>query len=869
VSVIAIHCVARRVKSFRLLAVLILGSLSPWVFSDWPATQFQVQTREPVTLEKADIRQETDTGPGLLESMRESVAGPKASTGTAESWMNAIAGVYRNGGHEAPYIQPIVQVDGIPKYRVYIFPYTDSRFRSNSAHARGGYQLSDCVGSSQINWVSYNSDKLSPGASLPKSYYWTFAHETFHALQYGDQLMANCFDGPKWITEGLADGAGSYLTNKKWRNYSGRISSSATAVGLRHYDWPLDFSTGRKNVGPKSLEMKTYYLTGSFWQFFAENFGGVKVFSHFLDVPLAKKARGSELLEWLDDRLRTEPNIQSGLYLAYPHFVTEFASYGGQRYTSFNSRRYGTGEAARRAWLKSAFTKCHDITLTPEQSVQEIPISIMKVAAICIRVRMEGFAGNTTEQIEVISDRLDILDQLHLGWAWIDGPDGLRNCFKEHKLRKTLWPPCILKPFSQTGPSLGTYARTWATDMLDFKSSGAVAEKIYILSNVAELPWKTKAVTGYTLKIGLANSTLNGEPAEPMHHRPIQRKTALKNPMGKVGKEELYGLQTDPPLPSDTLAGIALNRYVSDRNKGAKASTVGGYEIAITGLQYGQTGPIRGIVALQASDPRNRTGPVSSVFCKGASTTPIGEATRSDEKALRISIDADVCQAGPTTMKQCERNGCPVVDHVVGEVNVSFGWRQFSSTAPTDIRTPGIERYIETMPDSIEEAMRFGANTAIPDTTASPGDSGDSNGASNSASGALEPCACTCEELAANDAAAADFKARIAAGAEPSMDDISGFSRCATSCQRQYMICRMDQAEAEKRAEKEKREQESGSEQDCDCSCAQMTANNERASELEKQFVSGADISMEDIEGLTRCAQVCRQQHLACIMEQR
>jgi len=345
------------IRSAPVVAILATARLciqSAEVSADWPATQFQFQTREPVTVEKVDIHQEIDAGQARSEWQ------PLASK--AERWMNEIGDLYRKGGHEAPYIEPIVQDNGIAKYRVYIFPFVGSRTRSRLAYAGGGYQLSDCAGLSQINWVSYNADKFSPTASLPKGNYWTFGHETFHALEYGDQLMAYCFKGGMWIREGLADGASLYLINRKWANYSGRLDGSSSATGLRHYDWPLNFSTGRRHVGATSLEAKTSYLTSSFWRFFAENFGGVKVFPHFLNEPLAKDASNDDLLKWLDERLRTEPNIKSGLYLAYPHFVSEFASYGGSRYTSFASRSFGKGEAARTAWLNEGFTACHQIT---------------------------------------------------------------------------------------------------------------------------------------------------------------------------------------------------------------------------------------------------------------------------------------------------------------------------------------------------------------------------------------------------------------------------------------------------------------------------------------------------------------------------
>ena len=58
-----------------------------------------------------------------------------------------------------------------------------------------------------------------------------------------------------------------------------------------HYIFP----TGRRNYSRLSLESKTNYLTSSFWRFLAENFGGVKVFPHFLDEPLAKSASNKDL----------------------------------------------------------------------------------------------------------------------------------------------------------------------------------------------------------------------------------------------------------------------------------------------------------------------------------------------------------------------------------------------------------------------------------------------------------------------------------------------------------------------------------------------------------------------------------------------
>jgi len=866
-------------RSVSIVAIVAAAGLciqAAELSADWPATHFQVQTREPVTLEKADIQQEIEAGTGTFDSLWESVAGPAGSewqplARKAEGWMNEIGDLYRKGGHEAPYIEPIVKDNGIAKYRVYIFPFTGSQSRSKLAHTGGGYQLSDCAGKAQINWVSYNADMFSPTAPLPKGNYWTFGHETFHALEYGDQLMANCFKGGMWIREGLADGASLYLINRKWPNYSGRLDGSNSATGLRHYDWPLNFSTGRRKIGDTSLEAKTSYLTSSFWRFFADNFGGIKVFPHFLDKPLAKDASNEDLLKWLDERLKTEPDIKSGLYLAYPHFVSEFASYGGSRYTSFAWRSFGKGEAARTAWLNEGFTACHQMTLTPGNSVQEITISVMKVAAICIRVKMEGFSGNVTEKIEVLADRLDHLDQLHLGWAWKIGPDGTENCYEKHKSLKSKWSPCVLKAFSQTGPSTGRYARTWPSEMIDFgESSGKSAERIYILSNVAVKPWKTSAITGYAFRVAVSDSTFNGKPAEPMEQLAVPRKNQMTpNPMMSIGKEELYGLQTSPPVPEPPIKGLGLHTYTPNRNKGVKAKA-GGYGVSINQMEYGKTGPVTGLVAKDKEDPGSQHIPPSTVFCKDFGARPIGEVIQSDEDFLRISVDADLCRAPNPGSDEC-KNGCPVVDHLTAQVNIAFGWRQFSQTAPTDIRTPGVQLYIDTMPGSLQEALKHGANTAIPNFDSMPGTSGSGDGSdagtgtSSSSGGTLDSCGCSCEELADFDSRAEE--AKKVGDNDATMALAGQMLGCMDKYQRQYMICRMEAGEAEKQRRELLRKQEAEARQaKCDCSCEAIDDRFSRSQELEKQFAAGGSISNKVIAQLTQCATACQKEMLACAM---
>jgi hypothetical protein len=853
------------------LLLLTLFTTQSVLSAEWPAKDFVLELREPTRAEESGGEPSSFSLGALFGQEPQA---PSAVSLKANQWLGEIGTYYRRAGHDAPNLKPLINDGGVPKYRVFMFPYEGSRTRDGNT-AGGSYFANTCF-NQKIPWLAINDVS---GGGLPSSNYWTMAHELMHALQFGDRLMDDCNLDPDWIVEGIADGAALYLMNKKIPGYSGRINRFSSSTGLRSYRLPLFWSSGEEEKS--RLDKKTGYLTSSFWRFIAERFGGLKVFPHFLDKTIKKGAGREELLKWLDERLQTLEGIQPvvagsnkrsgqdppGLYEVYPAFISEFASYGGPRYTKFNWRDYATRERAREGWLNSAFVGCKEFLLTPEKKHQKMVVTVEKNAAICLRVRYEGFSGNITSQMELIDDRLDIVDQLHLGWAWKIGPNGEKNCYEERKKLKSKWPPCDYKAFSQTGPVAGKYVRTWPEEMLDFGTgTGKTAEYIFVLSNVAVKPWRTITLRARSLKISVSDSTANGEPTEPVEQMSVPRKRkAPLNPNKPVGKEELYGLQTDPPAPDRGIKGLTLNPYTPNRDKGAKARP-GGYGISFHDLKYGETGPVTGIVALDADDPRTDEGPIASNFCKDP-LKPIGEVIQSDEDSLRIAVDADLCQAGPSTLKQCE-DSCPVVDHLSAEANIAFGWRQFSDTAPTDIRTPGVQRYINSMPSSLEEAMRFGAGTELPDTDGIADNAASTASNASTSGGTFESCTCTCEEREAFEVRALELKARLETGDNPSLSALDDLNRCNSVCQREYIICVLEADRAEKqRKELQKQQQQQSMAAECDCSCDALDALFKRGKDLEEQFMAGGSVSNEEIMRLSQCTTTCQQEMMACAMK--
>jgi hypothetical protein len=364
---------------------------------------------------------------------------------------------------------------------------------------------------------------------------------------------------------------------------------------------------------------------------------------------------------------------------------------------------------------------------------------------------------------------------------------------------------------------------------------------------------------------------MNGKPAEPIEQLPVPRENQMvPNPMKPIGREELYGLQTSPPAPETGIKGFSLNTYTPNRSQGAKAKP-GGYAVGVNKLEYGKTGPVTGMVAKNKNDPASRHIPPSTFFCKDFGARPIGEVIQSDENILRISVDADLCRAPKPGSEEC-KNGCPVVDHLTAEVNIAFGWRSFGQTAPTDIRTPGIQRYINTMPDSLQEAMNFGANTALPDYddfsgTRSSGDGSDAGeGTSSGTGGTLDSCDCSCEGLADIESRAGE--AKKVGDNDATMALARQAMGCMGQCQREYMICHMEAGEAEKQ-EKEllARQEAEAREANCDCSCAALDDIVSRSQELQKQFAAGGSVSNEDIAQLSQCFSTCQQEVIACAMK--
>ncbi len=863
-----------------LLATTVIASV---LAATWPADRFKVLTRGPTLLE---IRRDASVSDVVVSAMFEAGGGgdtPQTlNSAQAAGWGNEILAYFKRAGHRPPELPVYGEPGQTQYYRLYIFPFADSISRHEYADARGAYGQA-CPGSIALPWISLNHDLTR--SQLPKVQYWSISHEFMHALNYGDKLFDDCVAYAFEISEGIPDGAAAYLANRKWSNFSGGVAISNSASGSRSYQLPLFNFTMVPEKQKSTLEIHQGYATSSFWHFLIERFGGLQIIPHFTSESLPTKPDHEAAYRWLDKGLQTWPALSAtrttgdqntasdtpGLYEVFPAFIAEFASYGGARYKGFDWRRFGDEQAASRAWLTKTLGACKELELTPGKKIDHVTLTVSAVAARCLRVRYVGFQGPFISKIEVLHTNLKHMDAIHLGWAWKHG-DKEENCFRKRKAEKQKWPPCTYKAFVQHGPAQGLYARTWPSEDIDPQGS-AVVERIYVLSNVAVDPWKTKTLKNLTFKVGVSSGVVKGVPAQPVQQLNVPRKGAAINPVQRVGPTQLYGLQTNPPLPATGLLGLSL----FEPKRESTGTPVTTYTMTFRNLRYGMTGPVRGMIAASSNSADLGRDIVSSAVCKSGPNTVIGEVVQSDEDALHIRLNASLCRAGSDTTAECgSPAGCPVVDTVTGEHHIAFGWRQFPETAATDILTRGTQRYINTMPDSWQEAMTFGVGSELPDSddpSFVPGPGSITSGTGNGSVGGrktLPNCSCSCDEREQSEQAARELKARHNSGIEMSMAELAAVTRCSNTCQREYMVCAMQADDARKAKKKAaRREAERKLSANCDCSCEGIALFLQQSKALQQAPAIGKSADINAIMQLSQCATTCHEPMMTCYKEGR
>jgi len=861
-----------------------------------------------------------------------------------ESSLHEIAVAFEQEGFEPPSL-PLYDDGANVYFKVNIYDL-GSAINYGLYHSK-----STCSGPRNLTsaWLGINAKKFIPlRASAEAFLYFTLAHELFHSIQKSYSASYGALEGCRsntkdWmtVTEGTATGVAFEITMRRWPKYylffktlmkfkdddkksdnnANNTSKDNNGISLWNFDdeetpgnegaseilvWTFDGSSGHVSsfmVGwrpyqtlfldfsaadPDSRTVAPY-KTSSFWFNLIARYD-IQIVDHLLRQPL-RYGDSPSLLEWLDDGLASyKPDI-GGLYLAFPHFVTEFASQAGSRFpwnelkgfaegggmseldmsskakANEGSKAPGSRQELQKKWIEGILGECETVNLIADETNEALVfMNLKRLSAACLEVSWEGFENYFELRLEAEHDSLRLVDQLQLGLAYEETENGELYCYTEVRphysepLRTCLHE----KPFTKNGPGNQYYVRDWGEEGVRFHGSG---RRIYILSNVAKRAEKTVETPEndpIMLRIGIVEAVgKDGREYDPPNSVTIGMPGTLT-----MSPENLYGI-TKSPAPS------AQRLTVSVAVKGDDL----GYAAIWMGEppSLGYTGPYKGVM----SGPAGGGRVIMSSLCARHSDGVIGQITRFDRDHLWIDFDADLCEM---TMPPRLDGRYPKVDHFKASLRFPFGWRYSAENSPVDIVTPGmqifIDRHAKRLPMVLSGTWQTPDPTPGPGTTTTTSGPGSANpggppgappGSGGSSSGAtLDSCACSCEELADFDSRAEE--AKKVGDNDATMALAGQMMGCMGHCEREYMICRMDNAEVKKQEKELLRKQEAEAMQaNCDCSCEALddivSRGQEFEKQLQKQFAEGGSISNEDILQLTQCFSVCQQEVIDCAMK--
>ena len=826
-----------------------------------------------------------------------------------ESSLNEIAEALQQYGFEPPSL-PLFHFNGETYYKVTVYdlPERKAKKREFGIYSDGKMYCND-PGVSRSAFIGIDSRKFMPLTSSDEALlYLVLAHELFHAIQESYTATFNALNSCmsetkdyKNVTEGFANGVAFKVLMKRWPKYYLEFRSETRYEALDGTNknkaedsitvWKFDSGTG--HISPNLVGWRTYqvpfldlsaaisdegsqapYLTASFWFNLIDRYD-VRIIDHLLRQPL-RYGDSPSILRWLNDGLGSYEEDIGGLYIAFPHFVTEFASQAGSRFpwdefgafgkddsigrtvydrkgkSRATYRSTGTRQQIQNGWVNKILGECNEMKLVAGQSESdELLIEMNRVSAGCIDLSWQGFEQNFELHFELESSDLGLLEQVHFGLVYEENETQEQFCY--NWVRPDYSQPlktCLHeKPFVKNGPQQLNYIKDWREDGIRFTGTG---RRLIAFSNVAEIAEKTRSIKkkdGVKLRVGIIRA--HGEDGR-QYDPPSMGPTGA----GSVtaGPETLYGITRYP-----TSASSRLSFYIPVKDSDLA------YGVQWTGEapSLGYTGPYRGTVSKSSSGKRA----IGSSFCRRHADGVVGQVTRFDRDHLWVDIEADLCEM---TIPPPANGHFPKVDELKVSLQMPYGWRYSAENAPVDIVTPGMQVYIDRHSKRLPmvlsgEWKNRGSTVTGQPTSHSPSRSGTGQApaaGSGETPSTVTDCNCSCEEY--KELAEAGEAVGRGEGDEITNKLAGRMMNCVSQCQTEYMICQLDMDESEAAARANERQQTSVSE--CDCSCAGLRSLESRLASLGNKLQSGDLAAMGEMQKLGDCMSVCQGGFSDCML---
>ncbi|NNE99388.1 MAG: hypothetical protein HKN25_10255, partial [Pyrinomonadaceae bacterium] len=672
--------------------------------------------------------------------------------------LTKIAEYFESQGIDEPNL-PVIEKAGAKRYVVFAYDFGGTDTVGRALHC-GEVDL----GSTKLGLrttLTYNLKNIRNWNATGDrvSLYGTLAHELFHSIQRtydlkaGSLKMCNWKDGDGFqpTVEGTASAAEALVLENKFPGYLKTLGLKAEAtketsslflsgVGLFPYS-EREFLAVEIKKGKPDHGKELHYKTSSFWRYLAERYGGdapVSVFDKLFKIKLSSPSI-SQRYKWLNRaviRISGDPGIANSgetLYTVFSEFQAEFASYWD---------RYGITEDK---WLEKVYSDCAEVPLSKKTSFYgEAVVSsstgkikeIVENGARCIKLEWQDATQDDDIKIEAKYGDMNVIDQLHLGVAYLETKGTIDSCYDKisvakqdgSKKRKSKHLECSFgKVFPKEGEIckykpwiLGAEDKNEEGDFFG-RDLGSTGRAILILTNIDSKPaetMKVKPPEGSELKIkfSLGRTKLaDGRRYHPLITIQLRESNLMpsipasvagkftpfsKNPFIKTAfePESGYTLLNSQETDRYSIYGIKKPAAMLQSGLGATFQTISVNDpkkkysilpISASEFRFGYTGPFNGIVS-------NESNALSSV-CKYQMGQPIGQITKSDDEQLRFKISTDLCKLVGTELKK--------VDSISAEFIFPFGRRAFPETIPQDVITPGLELYID---EYLKELARRG-----------------------------------------------------------------------------------------------------------------------------------------------------------------
>lgn len=686
------------------------------------------------------------------------------------------------------------------------------------------------------------------------SRYRTIAHELFHVVQSAQQVRADAAadgDLAPWINDGTADAVAADLTRRRGYGVEPPLSvrGSRSYYGLRPYHRSLTWVSGSSDQDQYGNLLVTDYTASSFWTYLAERFfdGSFHYLIDWFAVPDPHAGR-DDWLEWVDDLLRFDQGgIDQPLYLVFPDFIANYASWGEKKYAHIGEE----------TWRIAAFDECEVVPLFPGDPPVELTLELEPLSARCVKVMAGGLDADDAIAVQFMAydGDTDRLDNLHLTASSLTSTVGgvTFDCYDESKRAgpRTL---CLQKPFvgaqgrtlspSDGGgvtASSGGFVKTWL-GVEQMAGREGLVENTYFLVHTPVEPrdaehdvQRNSARQTVRLEVGLERSTI------AMASGPQTASAAVNGSAGLGlvpmrggdaaggGPFDLAGMitaatdaATDPdamsrglflqnqpmgtilPGPGGDCEGVCM---VTVEQKEPRANGWGGHELVTVAavsltpenpIPWGATGSFKAMVSACPAEE-----------CDGA--LGIGEGTITvtefSAAALHMTVSGSYCVIRGLSGILCRER-----QDFEADVVKPFGWAYDAARTFRSIDTPGMAEYRENLSKALAELMPGSVTAWRKQQDRPPGEDPLPGGDSPAPEGPPAPaggggvvaptCDCSCEghralmeEIAAYEAEVEAYEAAVKRGekdvkAPPARPPVMQTAlQCSRQCAAQWGSC--------------------------------------------------------------------------------